>query len=447
MIRRSKSLALLCAIAGFVALAPASRAQETVSDQVWLGSALFTIEDLENLTEAAKLNQDQQDAALELMRGGMARARTLALRTYRGGDEWDWGDGADMEAKMKEWKEKQKKQREEVVDVEKSVMNDLKTLLEPAQADEGWSKFERSRRRLLLRGVQQVQQQVAQLAAQGGDGGMNVSYSYGTQNEVPDLIATVRSSKLSKSDMDSIATIMDQYATSMDALIKDYRGAAKTMLHGGQGYYWGDGGEDAKPSDGDIKTINDSIKRMGETHIKYAHQVDSTLRGDAKDRFMRQRLRAEFKWQWMPSKRLPQMKGILKLKSLTSEQKEQLGGLMKKTDNELLRLASESLRKQDEQKLSGKEEDNENPWAYMQGADAQERQKKEAKIRKDLVKDALALLDDGQKAAYETGIESEQDLADAFDKRRHGTESWGLDQDLVGWDWQEARGEDEEEQK
>lgn len=448
MIRRSKSLALLCAIAGFVGFAPAARAQETVSDQVWLGSALFTIEDLENLTEAARLNQDQQDAALELMRGGMARARTMALRTYRGGDEWDWGDGADMEAKMKEWKEKQKKQREEVVDVEKSVMNDLKTLLEPAQADEGWSKFERSRRRLLLRSVQQVQQQMARFS-QGQDGSaMSMSlWSGGMQGEVPDLIATVRSSKLSKSDMDSIATIMDQYATSMDALIKDYRGAAKTMLHGGQGYYWNDGSEDAKPSDGDIKVINDSIKRMGETHIKYAHQVDSTLKGDAKDRFMRQRLRAEFKWQWVPSKRLPQMKGILKLKSLTNEQKEQINSLMKKSDNELLKLASESLRKQDEQKLSGKEQDNENPWAYMQGSDAQDRQKKEAKIRKDLVKDALALLDDGQKTAYETGIESEQDLADAFDKRRHGTESWGLDQDLVGWDWQEARGEDEEEQK
>ncbi len=436
---------LTAAIVCITGFAPALHAQETISDQVWLGSALFTIEDLENLTDAAKLSQDQQDAALELMRGGMARARTMALKTYRGNDDWDWGDGEDQEAKMKEWVDKQKKQKEEIVEVEKSVMNDLKTLLEPAQADEGWSKFERSRRRLLLRSVQNVRQQMRHLNQSGGDG-MGFSYAYaGMDSEVPDLVATIRSSKLSKSDMDSIATIIDQYVTVMDALIKDYRGAAKTMLSGQQ--HMGFSHDSEKPSEGDIKTINDTIKRMGETHIKYAHQVDNALTGDAKDRFMRQRLRAEFKWQWTPSKRLPQIKGIMKLKSLSKDQKEDITKLMKNADDELLRLASESLRKQDERKLSGKEEDAENPWAYMQDEHAQERMKKEAKIRKQLVKDALDVLDDNQKTAYETGIENDQDLADAFEKRRHGTESWGLDQDIAGWDWNDMRGEDEEEQK
>jgi hypothetical protein len=135
-------------------------------------------------------------------------------------------------AKMKEWQDKQKKQQEEVVEVEKSVMNDLKTLLEPSQVDEGWPKFERSRRRLLLRSVSQVQQHVMQLAAQAGESmEVSMSYSgYGMDSEVPDLIATIRAAKLSKADMDSIATVTEQYATSMDALIKDYRGAAKTLL-------------------------------------------------------------------------------------------------------------------------------------------------------------------------------------------------------------------------
>lgn len=444
----SKTVLSACAITCLAGVAPATHAQETVSDQVWLGSALFTIEDLENLTEAAKLNQDQQDAALELMRGGMARARTMALRSYRGTDDWDWSDGEDQMAKMKEWEEKLKKQREEVVDVEKSVMNDLKTLLEPAQVDEGWPKFERSRRRLLLRSVQQVQQQAAQLAQQhGGNDSMEFAMSFsGMESEVPDLIATIRASKLSKADLESLATVTDQYATSMDAVIKEYRGAAKTLLSGQQGY-WGFGHDEdaAKPSEGDLKTIKDTIKRMDDTHIKYAHQVDNELKGEAKDRFMRQRLRAEFKWQWTPAKRLPQIKAVMKLKSLTKDQKEEISSLMKKADEELLRLAAENLRKQDEQKLSGKEETN--PWEHMQTPEGQERVKKEAKVRKDLIKDVLAVLDDNQKGAYETGIENDQDLADAFEKRRHGTEAWGLDQELTGWDWTDMRGEDEEEQK
>lgn len=268
----------------------------------------------------------------------------------------------------------------------------------------------------------------------------------GMESEVPDLIATIRASKLSKADLESLATVTDQYATSMDAVIKEYRGAAKTLLSGQQGY-WGFGHDEdaAKPSEGDLKTIKDTIKRMDDTHIKYAHQVDNELKGEAKDRFMRQRLRAEFKWQWTPAKRLPQIKAVMKLKSLTKDQKEEISSLMKKADEELLRLAAENLRKQDEQKLSGKEETN--PWEHMQTPEGQERVKKEAKVRKDLIKDVLAVLDDNQKGAYETGIENDQDLADAFEKRRHGTEAWGLDQELTGWDWTDMRGEDEEEQK
>jgi len=422
-----------------------ARAQETISDQVWLGSTLFTIEDLENLTEAAKLTQDQQDAALELMRGGMARARTMALRTYRGSDDFDWNDGEDQEKKMKEWQDRLEKQRREVVEVEKSVMEDLKSLLEPAQADEGWAKFERSRRRLLLRSVDQVQQQAAQM-----QGGNNMHYfgAWG-QESVPDLVATIRASKLTKEDVESISLIMEQYATSMDALIKDYRAGAKLLLKGQQGYWggWSDDSEAEKPSEGDLTKVMDSIKRMKETHVRHAQQVDNTLTGDAKDRFMRQRLRAEFKWQWTPSKRLPQMKAILKLKSLTKEQREEVTGMIKKADEELMRLAAEGLRAQDTARLSGSEDANQNPWERMQGEEAQARAKKEAKVRKDLIKDAVALLDDAQKMAYETGIESEQDLANAFEKRRHGTEAWGLDQDIAGWDWEEQRGEDEEEQK
>jgi hypothetical protein len=433
--------------AAMVAVGGASvsaRAQETISDQVWLGSTLFTIEDLENLTDAAKLSQDQQDAALELMRGGMARARTNALRTYRGTDDFDWSDGEDQEAKMKEWQERLENQRKEVVEVEKGVMNDLKSLLEPAQADEGWAKFERSRRRLLLRSVDQVQQQVQQM-----QGGNNMHYYGGWgQESVPDLIATVRASKLAKEDLESIAMIMEQYSTTMDALIKDYRGAAKLLLKGQQGYWGGWGQEEAdKPSEGDLSKIGDSIKRMKETHVRHAQQIDNTLKGDAKDRFMRQRLRAEFKWQWTPSKRLPQIKAILKLKSLTKDQKDELTGMIKKADDELMRLASEGLRAQDTERLSGKQNEQQNPWEAMQSEGAQERAKKEAKVRKELIKEAVALLDDAQKTAYETGIESDQDLANAFEKRRHGTEAWGLDQDMMSWDWDQQRGEDEEEQK
>lgn len=46
-----------------------ARAQETVSGEVWLGSQLFTVEDLDNLTTACKLSDDERAGAQEVMRG------------------------------------------------------------------------------------------------------------------------------------------------------------------------------------------------------------------------------------------------------------------------------------------------------------------------------------------------------------------------------------------
>jgi hypothetical protein len=84
----------------------------------------------------------------------------------------------------------------------------------------------------------------------------------------------------------------------------------------------------------------------------------------------------------------------------------------------------------------------------MQTPEGLERQKKDARVRKDLIKLIVAMLDDKQRNAYETGIENEQDLANAFEKRRHGSDPWGgADQELIGWDYSDWGGEDEEEQE
>ena len=162
-----RRLFALAAITSVLVAAPA-RAQETIANEVSLGSTLFTIEDLENLTDAAKLTKEQQAAALELMRSAMARARTITLRAHRSMEDWPDEDG-DQAKMMETWKKLGEERRTEVIDLEKSVMNDLKTLLEPDQANDGWPKFERSRRRLLLRGTQQVQQSMYYMLQQHGD--------------------------------------------------------------------------------------------------------------------------------------------------------------------------------------------------------------------------------------------------------------------------------------
>jgi hypothetical protein len=430
-----------------VAFAGAARGQEAVANEVSLGSSLFTVEDLENLTEATKLTQEQKDAALELMRSGMARARTITLRAYRSMDDWEAvEDAADQAKMMEEWTKKAEERKTEVIDLEKSVMNDLKTLLEPEQANEGWPKFERSRRRLLLRGVMQVQQQV-QYAMQQQSAAEGEAMSYmlgGDESGVPDLVGILRASKLTAADMASLDLLLEQYATSMDTLIKEYRVAAKPVL----GTEWGMWQTNEEGlSKGDAETIKDRIEKMRQTHVRYARQMAEVLKGEAHDRFMRQRLRAEHTWQWQPSKRLPQVKAVLKLRSLTDKQREQVNAAVKEADAKLLQFAIEDLKQKDEDTIAGKKDDRP-AWQRMQTPEGLERQKKDARVRKDLIKQIVAMLDDKQRNAYETGIENEQDLANAFEKRRHGSDPWGgADQELIGWDYSDWGGEDEEEQE
>lgn len=421
-----------------------ARGQETVANEVSLGSSLFTIEDLENLTEAAKLTAEQKEAALQLMRSGMAQARTITLRAHRSMEQWEAMEDLEDQARMmEEWKKRTEERKTEIIDLERSVMNDLKTLLEAEQANEGWPKFERSRRRLLIRGIPQVQQQMFLILQQQGESAQAYYNPY-EQSAVPDLVGVLRASKLTKEDIASLELLLDQYGTSMDALIKEYRAAAKPVL----GNEWGMWNmQDKTLSKGDIETIGDRIDKMRQTHVRYARQVGETLKGDAHDRFMRQRLRAEHTWQWQPSKRLPQVKAVLKLRSLTDAQRQQVNAAVKEADGKLLQFAMEDLKQKDEDIIAGKK-DQTPYWERAQSPEAMERQKKEARVRTNLIKQVVALLDEQQRNAYETGIENEQDLADAFEKRRHGSNPWGdADQELIGWDYSDWGGEDEEEQE
>jgi hypothetical protein len=279
---------------------------------------------------------------------------------------------------------------------------------------------------------------------QQGDNESAMYYYPGQEQGIPDLIGVLRASKLTKADMTSLDTVLEQYANSMDLLIKDYRAAAKPVL-GTEWGYWGM--EEKKLSKSDADTIKDRMEKMRQAHVRYARQVGETLQGEAAERFMRQRLRAEYTWQWQPSKRLPQVKAILKLRSLSDKQREQVTAAVKEADRKLMQFAIEDLKKQDEDMIAGKKDETPD-WERVQTPEMMERQKKEAKVRKDLIKEVVALLDDRQRNAYETGIENEQDLASAFEKRRHGGNPWeGPDQELTGWDPSDWAGEDEEDQK
>ena len=416
-------------------MAPSARAQEVeaVAGDVWLGGSLFTVEDLENLDDACGLKPEQKEAGLELMRGAMARARTMSLKYYRGWQDQELpedGGEADYAKQMEEYQNKMKKQQEDVVTLEKEVMNDLKALLETAQTDLGWQRFERSRRRLLVRDAHSVVLQMSQ-AQNSGDG---FSYSYGYQEPVVDVIAMVRASKLSPAERESLKDVVEPYESSMDSIISDWRPLARQHGKSSMMMWWDMNGRQA-PSKADVDKVNDLFKRMRQLQVRTARRVEDTLTGPAQERFQRQRLRRESKYRWMPAKRAPEVAAVLRLRSLTTDQKSQIDGLVKAADSELLKFAMEDRHRLDEIILLDKEPSPQDMW----GGGDPERARDEQKLRRKLTRDVLALLSADQRNAYDTGIENEQDLVQAFDKRRGDADSpWQVDQDLNPWmdQWQ-----------
>ncbi|MFO0832396.1 MAG: hypothetical protein U0637_11235 [Phycisphaerales bacterium] len=431
---------VVCAVAAVVSPA-ASRAQEveSVAGDVWLGSSLFTVEDLENLDEACRLKPEQKEASLELMRGAMARARTMSLRYYRGWMDQDWSEGEDeagMAKAAQDYQEKMKKQQEDVVKLEKEVMGDLRALLETAQADLGWQRFERSRRRLIVRSAHTTMQQMAY--QRNGDDGFDFAAFQG-QEPLVDVVAMVRASKLSDGERAGLAEALEPYETGMDSLISDWRPLSKQHSRN-QMFWWNPDGDKA-PSKADIDKMGDLFKRMRQLQVRTARRVEEGLSGAAQERFQRQRLRRESRYRWMPAKRSPDVAAVLKLRSISADQKSQIDALIREADGQLLKFAIEDRHKQDEAVLLDKPAKPEEMW----GQGDPERMKQEQKLRRKLSKDILALLTPEQRSAYDTGIENDQDLATAFDKRRGDADSpWEVDADLNPWQdmWQAQREEE-----
>jgi hypothetical protein len=419
------------------------RAQEAVSNEVQLGSALFTVEDLENLDEAATLSSEQREVAQELLRSGMARARTNVLKRYRGmTDDFDFfgSPDEDAEKKLKEFAEKEKERASAVLEIEKSVMNDLKALLEPKQAQAGWEKFEASRRRLLLKSASQVAHhfQTSSDANRGVFMGTGVTISsFMNDGEIADMVAVVRAAKLSKEELASVKPTLDEYAATVDPLIKEYRAIAKPFFaKTAQSMYFSiDDGETAKPSASDASKFTETLRRIREATIRTARKIDETLKGEANEKFWKQRILAQenHAMMWQPVRRMPEVRAMLKLRSLTQSQKQGIKEAVSEGDRQMLLLARDAVRKQDEAFLIGKEDQTpSNPWEAQMTEEGRERSKKEREIYKKTIDRAKQILTDAQRSAYETGIESDQDLAKAFEKRRQGNQEWMYDMDLLG---------------
>ena len=378
-----------------------ARAQETVSRDVWLGSQIFGVEDLEALDRTAKLTSEQREAAQELMRSALPQARALVVQWSRGYSEltMDPTYNDDWESIQPKYADLSKRTLEEAVKLETDVMTNLKSLLTEDQL-EGWAGFERHRRRLVLR-------------SEGGRADI-------------DVFGMVRAIKLSEADMAAIAPMLDSYERSLDSMVQEFRPLLR--LQGDTPSRWY--GEQQVSTPEQQKQYVDLLQRISQLHVRYARQIADALPADKKLALQKQRLFAEEhnSDKYESFRGLPHIRSALAIRSLSAEQKSKIKQLTKDADERMLREMISEKNELDLKILAGGDPD--------EGSNDEERAKRMRKLKyeayQSLMTDVVASLNADQKRAYETGIEEPADIERLFARRRYAADRWSLDRDL--WD-------------
>jgi hypothetical protein len=379
----------------------AAPAQETVSRDVWLGSQIFGVEDLEALDRAAKLSPEQREAAHELMRSALPQSRSLVVQWTRGYSEMtmDPKIGDDWDAMRPKYAELSKRIVDESMKLEADVMSNLKSLLTEDQL-EGWASFERHRRRLVLR-------------------------SEGGRTDV-DVFGMVRAIKPTEAEAAVINPLLDTYERSLDSMLQEFRPLLRKQGDTPTRWYEDNNGM----TEDEQKQYADLVKRISQLHVRAARQIAESLPEERRLALQKQRLFAEERYdeQFESFRGLPHVRSALTIRSLSPEQKQRIKQITKAADEQLLRGLITQKNERDLKILAGDDPDEHDETG--------ERTKQAKKLRfeayQSLMTDVLAVLNADQKRAYETGIEDASDVDRLFTRRRYAADRWDLDRDL--WD-------------
>ena len=209
---------LLTLVAAFFFVGVA-RAQELVARELMdlNASTLITLDDIEYLRDAARFSRDQFESAQVLFSGARAsleQARRKELRASRAADEVE---NEEQQEKLR--REASTKYVEDLASIERMFMQDVKGLLTPDQ-EEGWLKFERMRRRLLIRRTMDLQK--------------------------VDLVSFLRRSVEDTSGLERMSDEVEKYEKDLDLLIQQRRPIAKDI--GRNWFSWKHEGEKDDPN-------------------------------------------------------------------------------------------------------------------------------------------------------------------------------------------------------
>jgi hypothetical protein len=310
-----------CAILLVLGMSGLARGQQTIAQYHALGEGLFCEQDLDALDKAVKLSPEQRDAVASLLRAALAKAVSITGRWNReGAERWEKLGQAKLSPEQRE--EAMRTLRAdgvrdsvsvgaELAAVEREALADVRTLLTAEQIERGWAEFERFRRRVLV---------------ESGAGVTHLGHS---------PASIVEPLKLGKADAEAIAGILKTYERDLDALVlarmSEIEKLNKELAETGeQG-----GGAFERPG---MKT--DEIRKLQTQTIL---KIGGALSAEARDRLIRQRVGVQFggidrvgKDDWTMH--------MMRVASLSSEQKEQMAGIIAKGDDTLFQTLLAGVR-------------------------------------------------------------------------------------------------------
>jgi hypothetical protein len=337
-LRALSAMALLMAV--LVVGGRAARGQQTIAEFAEVDHAIFTSQDLETLDKVAKLSPAQREAIETLMRDALSRARQeyggmlheseirreaiYQVAAEAGGTPEAYGQARKKYMSM--YVVLEDATNKKIAAIEREALGDIRGVLKSEQVETGWPAFERFRRRLVLE-----------------------HYSWGTDmGKNPRVL--VKGAKLSTADIEAVEPVLARYDLQIDPLL--------VQRMEGLAHMHKENLEKAASDDFDNKSwrtmwnrpdlMTAEIKRI---NVRAAGAVEAALSEDGKKLFRRQRVGVELTNEVERPAVEDRVRRIVKLKSLSQEQKDSIEALIEKADEAVFQIALAELRSRDDAAL------------------------------------------------------------------------------------------------
>lgn len=372
---RSTFVALVTLVSAFF-VANVARAQELVARELMdlNASTLITIDDIEYLRDAAKLSPDQYESAQLLFSGAKASLEQTRRKEIRATRAAEMIDDGEQQEKLQ--REASRQYVDDLAAIEKSFMQDIKGIL-TADQDDGWLKFERMRRRMLIRRTMDLQK--------------------------VDLVSFLRRATNDTSTFSQLTDEIDRYEKDLDLLIQQRRSIAKEI---GRNWY-SQRHEGEKDDPNAVQNIRNIAAKMCELQAATAKRWADMLPEAAREKFERRYFDVCHGGLGASNGRIQIVRELSRIASLKPEQKDTIKRIIREADRKKMDINWMFVKTWEQHVVADLRNQPSPPDAGLGDYWVKVRD-----IERAVIRDVQAILTPAQLEAYKDGADLDEDNDD-----------------------------------